>query len=186
MLKNPSFLEPPDGLLKIPVELSRSSGFWGDFIRCDWWISADKIFGSEAKGLEDFSRIYGIHFEIFRLSIFNRTKAADAAVFTRDVVVYMELSGSFPKFLDKLNTGSIVPTIIVTKTASVNNPIEKLEELKFEQCAFQSLSLYGDLALLSFQCKSYSDSHTGINEDGTKSGTATVKMDLTKWKAENA
>lgn len=136
--------------------------------------------------MEDFSRISCMEFGISRFSLFDEDKNFDSAVLARDVKICMGPGSHCPMILDRLTKQSVIPKITIKKTASLMGKVETLETKEFSQCPIQSFSIMGDDIYFSFRYSSYSDSYTKFAEDGSKSGTAAVKIDLAKWEAEDS
>jgi hypothetical protein len=152
----------------------------------EWYISADKIFKSKTEEFEDFSKISSMEFNIFRFSLFDEDKNFDSAVLAQDVKICMGSGSYCPMILDRLTKQSVIPKITIKRTASLMGKIETLETKEFSQCPIRSFSIIGETIYFSFRYSSYSDSYAKFAEDGSKSGTAAVKIDLAKWEVEDS
>ena len=152
----------------------------------NWYISADKIFKSRVKGLEEFSNFFGMEFNVSRFSVFDRKKSFDTAVLAENIKIYMSAGGHCAMIQGHLTKSIVIPKITIKKTTVLTGKIEILETKEFLKCVIQSFSLTGDIVFFSFSYSSYSDFYTDFNKDGTTRGTAGVKIDLTKWEVENS
>jgi hypothetical protein len=151
-----------------------------------WYISADKIFKSNAEGFNDFARIFGIEFYVSRFSLFDGSKSSDSAVAAHDVKIYMEPGIHCAMIQGRLAKGIVIPKITVKKTTFLMGKNETLESKEFSQCVIQSFSSVGDVISFSFRYSSYSDTYTDFDENGTNKGTAATKIDLAKWEIEDS
>jgi hypothetical protein len=152
----------------------------------NWYISADKIFGSDVEELEDFSKIFGIEFHISRFSLFDGAKSSDSAVSARDVKIYMGSGIHCAMIQGRLAKGIVISKITIKKATSLKGKFEILETKEFSQCVIQSFSIVGDTISFSFRYSSYSDSYSSFDLDGTSKGKAATKIDLAKWEVEDS
>jgi hypothetical protein len=153
--------------------------------RYDLFISADKIFKSNAVGLEDFFRIFSMEFCVSRFSLFDGAKSSDSMVLAHDVKICVASGSHCAMIQGRLAKGVAIPKIIIKKVM-VLEKIECLEAVEFSQCVVQSFSIIERGALFSFRYSSYSYSYKDFKEDGTLRGSAAVAVDLAKWETEDS
>jgi hypothetical protein len=151
-----------------------------------WYISADKIFKSNIPGFTDFSRIFGIEFQISRFSLFDGSKSSDTAVAAKDVKIYMKSGTHCAMIQGRLSKGVVIPKITIKKNAVLIGKTETLETKEFSQCVIQLFSVVGDVVSFSFRYSSYSDTYTDFDDAGTNKGTAATQIDLAKWEIKDS
>jgi hypothetical protein len=157
-----------------------------DSLSYDWYISADQIFSSDVDGFENFSKFFGMEFQISRFSLLDNSKVSDTAVLARDVKIDIGSGSHCAMIQGRLAKGVVIPKIIIKKVTSLMKKLESIETKEFFQCVIQSFAVIGENILFTFRYSSYSDTYTDFSEDGTNLGTAATKIDLAKWKVEDS
>jgi hypothetical protein len=147
----------------------------------EWFISADKIFSCEVEEFKEFSRFYGMEFEIYKFSTPEGEKTYDTSVCAKNVKVYIPNGSHCANIQNCLAQGKAIETITLRKVATISNKKQILEEKKFSNCFLQAFKRKEEVASFLFRYSSYKDEYTDFEEDGTKKGTAAVSVDLIKW-----
>jgi hypothetical protein len=170
-----------------PFSIQKDSGNVGSTLpNCEWFISADKIFGDDVEGLKDFTRFFKMEFCISRFSLFDGKKSTDSAVLAQDVKIHLPSGKHCAMIQSRLAKGTEISKITIMKTTSLTGKILTLEEKTFSKCVIQSFSYVGEVVSFSFRYSSYSDSYTDYNEDTSKKGTAASQIDLIKWEIKDS
>jgi hypothetical protein len=151
-----------------------------------WIVSADAVFKSNIEGFKDYAKILGMEFNVLRISSFDGAKTADSAVAACDIKIYIHSGAHCAMLQGRMAKGIIIPKITIKKVAMLSEKFEELEKKEFSKCVIQSFYRVGELVIFTFRYSSYSDSYTEIEKDGTKSGTAAIKVDLVSWKIEDS
>lgn len=146
-----------------------------------WLISADKIFESNIKGFETYSKFLGVKYRISKFSLFDKTKISDSAVTAEDVEIYITPGKHCAMLQGRLAKCTVIPKITLKKVQNISEKLEVLEEKVFSQCVIQSFQESLEIVTFSFRYASYSDSYTDYKEDGVRNGTAAIKIDFTNW-----
>lgn len=147
-----------------------------------WLISADKIFFSEIKGYEKFSRFIGMEFNIRKFSVYDGDKSHDSSIKSEDVVISI-LPGRYCAAIEgSLAKGVKISSIILKKVMLIQKKVEVIEEKIFKDCILETFSRKGEIVTFSFRYTSFSDTYNEFKNDGTKLGSSVTEIDLIKWK----
>lgn len=152
----------------------------------DWLISADKIFASNIKGFEDYSKFFGLKYRISKFSLFDKTKVSDSAVNAENVEIYIAPGRHCAMLQGRLAKCTIIPKITLKKVQNISGELTVLDEKEFSQCVIQSYQEELEIITFTFKYTSFSDAYTDHKEDGVKLGTAATKIDLANWKVESS
>lgn len=147
-----------------------------------WLISADKIFESSINGYKEYAPFISVEFSVSRFSLFNGKKSSDSTICAKDVKIKMLPSRFCAQIQENLASAKEVGKITLKRVGQINGALEAFETKEFEKCIIQSFERLEDVAVFTFRCIKYSDSYQDFKKDGTKSGNASTKLDLSTWK----
>ncbi len=152
----------------------------------EWMISIDDLLSSTIEDYEQYCELLGWYAEQARITKGNTANQlfASATVQHSNIIVIVP-NGTFgPTLENKMNTGSNLSEVTISRLANMGEMKVLLQEIKFTNCKIETIQQQLDKLVLTLRPETRENTVYQYDQSGQKEGQTVSKFDYTTSKSD--